>query len=180
MKVQTIENEFFETKQRAWGRGNWQHHIKYRFSSWWCCSRKPVHAPMIVPSSRAGMVVDKQARRPVFFGSCTLCPFVNRRSFYLRVSVNKHNFTPASLSTAPVLTPPFSFQVWFQNARAKWRRTVLRQEKSGDSKDSLQSLHGDPGSGPGSAAGPGPGAGAGSALDSAAVGSALGYGDMYA
>ncbi|XP_043198967.1 LIM/homeobox protein Lhx2-like [Amphibalanus amphitrite] len=71
-------------------------------------------------------------------------------------------------------------QVWFQNARAKWRRTVLRQEKSGESKDGLQSLHGDTGSGPGSAGGPGPGAGPGTTLDAAAVGSAMGYGDMYA
>ena len=70
--------------------------------------------------------------------------------------------------------------MWFQNARAKWRRTVLRQEKSGESKDGLQPLHGDPGSGPGSATGPGPGPGAGAALDAAAVGSAMGYGDMYA
>ncbi|XP_043199667.1 LIM/homeobox protein Lhx2-like [Amphibalanus amphitrite] len=71
-------------------------------------------------------------------------------------------------------------QVWFQNARAKWRRTVLRQEKSGESKDGLQSLHGDTGSGPGSAGGPGPGAGPGTTLDAATVGSAMGYGDMYA
>ena len=73
--------------------------------------------------------------------------------------------------------------MWFQNARAKWRRTVLRQEKSGDSKDSLQALHGDSGSGPGAAGGPGgpgPGPGPGATLDPAAVGSAMGYGDMYA
>ena len=118
-------------------------------------------------SFSALLVVSLQTRSPTST-VCSICPCVCKLPLFhpsTRFKQTRFGRRRSSLRS----------QVWFQNARAKWRRTVLRQEKGGDSKD-LQPLHGE---GAGSAAGPGPGGGSGAPLD-ATVGSAMGYGDMYA